>query len=130
MKWGIDPITMSMILAYLNSMPQKKSKTYEVQILAGIYSSRAHAHAATRGIRDLDIPPQDLQMVVELDSQQKEEAFMGAVAKAIRDGKIVGSVHNAARPASLMEVSSSAVGLSSHRSLGPLALMSTIKGKS
>ena len=97
-------MTMPGKLAYSHVMPEKISKTYEVQIIGGIFSSCGCDHAAMEDFQDLDIPQQNIQVVVKIDSKQTEEAYTRAVVRAIRNGNILVSVHNAAQPASIMEV--------------------------
>jgi hypothetical protein len=65
-------------------MPRTESKTYEVQIVAGIFSTREIDDKRKEGFPNLDIPRQNIQMVVKLDSKQAKEAFTGAVVEAIR----------------------------------------------
>jgi len=83
-------------------MPRTVSKTYEVQIVGGIFSTRENDDKRIEGFPNLDIPQQNIQVVVEIDSKQAKEAFTGAVVKAIRNGNILVAAHNVANPASII----------------------------
>jgi hypothetical protein len=86
-------------------MPRTESKTYEVQIVAGIFSTREIDDKRKEGFPNLDIPRQNIQMVVKLDSKQAKEAFTGAVVEAIRAGKIQVAAHNVTDPAFIIDAS-------------------------
>ena len=86
-------------------MSQTISKTYEVQIIGGIFSARKNNAETIDVFQDLDIPPQNIQVVVRLDSKQAKETYTGAVVKAIRNGNMLVAVHNVTNPASILEVS-------------------------
>ena len=88
-------------------MSQTISKTYEVQIIGGIFSTRENDDKTMGGFQDLDIPPQNIQVVVRIDSKRAKEAYSGAVVKAIRNGNILVAVHNVIKPAPILEVSDS-----------------------
>lgn len=88
-------------------MPQTISKTYEVQIMGGIFSTRENDDQATEGLQDLDIPRQNIQVVVKLASKQAKEAYADAVVRAIRNGNILVVVHNITNPTSILEAADS-----------------------
>jgi hypothetical protein len=88
-------------------MPQTISKTYEVQIIGGIFSTCENDDKTITGLQDLDIPPQNIQVVVRIDSKQAKEAYSGAVVKAIRNGNILVAVHNLTNSVPIFEVSDS-----------------------
>ena len=85
-------------------MPQTISKTYEVQIVGGIFSTRENDDKTIEGLQDLDIPRQNIQVVVKIDSEQAKEAYTDAVVKAIRNGNILVAVHNVTNPTSIIEL--------------------------
>ena len=85
-------------------MPQTINRTYEVEIIGGIFSSRENDDETAEGLRDLDIPRQHIQVVVKIDSEQAKEAYTSAVVKAIRNGNILVAVHDVAHPVSILEV--------------------------
>jgi hypothetical protein len=88
-------------------MPQTISKTYEVQIVGGIFSTRENDDKTIESLHDLDIPRQNIQVVVKIDSKQAKEAYADAVVRAIRNGNILVAVHNVTHPTSIIELADS-----------------------
>ena len=87
----------------LTPMPQTINKTYEVQIIGGIFSTRENDDQSMESFQDLDIPRQNIQVVVKIDSEMAEEAYTCAVLRAIRNGNILVAVHNITDAVSIIE---------------------------
>ncbi len=98
-------------------MPQTISKNSNTQIIGGTFSDRENADKALEAFRELGIPDQNLQVVVQLDDRQAAQAYTDALVgrgvsesqalfydQAVRQGKILVAVHNVVSPSPVIEV--------------------------
>jgi hypothetical protein len=98
-------------------MPETIAKTEDRQIIAGAFSNREDADRAIAAFRNLGIPDENLQIVVQLDEKQAENAYTDAMVgrgfaesqakfydKAIREGKTLVAVHNVIEPKPVIDV--------------------------
>ncbi len=98
-------------------MPETISKNNTTQIIGGTFSNRENADRAIQAFRELGIPEQNLQVVVQLDEKQADEAYTDALRgrgvsesqavfydKAIREGKTLVAVHNVIDPKPVIDV--------------------------
>ncbi len=98
-------------------MPQTIDKTYEGQIIGGIFSNQRDADNAIEAFEDLDISSEDIQVIVLLDGDQAEDAYTSEMLdrgfsesqalyydKAIRDGKVFVAVHEVTDPAPIIDI--------------------------
>jgi hypothetical protein len=88
-------------------MPETINRTNDLQIIAGVFSKREDSERAIAAFRDLGVPDQNIQVVVQLDEKQAKDAYTEAMVgrgfaesqaafydKAIREGKTLVAVHN------------------------------------
>ena len=98
-------------------MPQTIDKTFHGQIIGGIFSSREHADQAVKAFEDLDISPDNIQVLLQLDKEKAIEAYTDILKdrgfsasqaryydKAVREGKILVTVHEVTDPASVIDI--------------------------
>jgi hypothetical protein len=98
-------------------MPETLSNNNNSQIIGGTFSNRENADKAVQAFRELGIPEQNIQVVVQLNDRQANEAYTDALVgrgvsesqalfydKAIREGKILVAVHNVIQPTPVIEV--------------------------
>ncbi len=98
-------------------MPETISKTDNRQIIGGAFSNRENADDAINAFRELGVPEQDIQVVVQLTERQADDAYTDAMVgrgfaesqalfydKAIRNGKILVAVHNVVDPSPVINI--------------------------
>jgi len=98
-------------------MPETISKTEDRQIIAGVFSKREDAEQAIAAFLNLGINDQNIQVVVQLDEKQAEQAYTDAMVgrgfaesqaefydRAIREGKTLVAVHNVIEPKPVIDV--------------------------
>jgi hypothetical protein len=98
-------------------MAQTISKNNNTQIIGGTFSQRENADQALQAFRELGIPEQNLQVVVQLDDRQANRAYTDAMVgrgvaesqamfydQAVREGKILVAVHNVVEPKPVIDV--------------------------
>ncbi len=98
-------------------MPETISKNDHTQIIGGTFSQRQNADEAIEAFRALGIPEQNIQVVVQLDAQQAEDAYTDSLTgrgvsrsqavfydRAVREGKTLVAVHNVVQPAPVIEI--------------------------
>jgi len=98
-------------------MPQTINKTADLQIIAGVFSDRKKADEATVAFRELGVPAQDLQVILQPEKTRKvavdvdelherglSEAQARYYDKAIRAGKTFIAVHNVTDPTPVIEI--------------------------
>jgi hypothetical protein len=98
-------------------MPETISSTNNLQIIGGAFSQRENADKAIEAFRKLGVPEQNMQVVVQLNDQQADQAYSdalmaGGVAEsqavfydeAIRKGKTLVVIHNVINPAPVIDV--------------------------
>jgi hypothetical protein len=98
-------------------MPETISKNNDTQIIGGTFSNRQNADDAIEAFRELGIPEQNIQVVVQLDERQAADAYTNSLTgrgvaesqavfydRAVREGKTLVVVHNVVQPAPVIEV--------------------------
>jgi hypothetical protein len=99
-------------------MPETISKSNNnLQIIGGTFSNRENADRAIQAFRELGVPEQNIQVVIQLNESQADQAYTDALVgrgvsesqalfydKAIRDGKILVAIHNVTDPTRVIEV--------------------------
>jgi len=98
-------------------MPQTIDKTFHGQIIGGIFSNRENADQAVKAFEDLDVPSENIQVVVQLDEKQAVDAYMGILTdrgfsesqaryydKLVREGKILVTVDEVTDPAPIIDI--------------------------
>jgi len=87
------------------------------QIIAGVFSHGHNADVAIEAFRDVGVPEENIQVVVELTEDQAEDATKDALVgrgfaesqalfyeKAVQNGKFLVSVHDVTDPATIIEI--------------------------
>lgn len=98
-------------------MPQTIDKTFHGQIIGGIFSNRDNADKAVKAFEDLDIPSENIQVVVQLNGKQAVDAYTKILSargfsesqaryfdKLVREGKILVAVHELTDPAPVIDI--------------------------
>jgi len=98
-------------------MPETISKMGNRQIIGGVFSNRENADKAIATFRNHGVPEQDIQVIVELESDDGSDFYSSAMKKrgfaesqasfydkAIREGKIMVAVHNVINPDPIIEI--------------------------
>jgi hypothetical protein len=98
-------------------MPETISKVEDLQIIGGAFSNREDAERAIAAFRNLGVPDQNIQVVVQLDEAKADQAYTeGMVSRgfapkqaefydrAIREGKTLVAVHNVVQPKPIIDV--------------------------
>lgn len=98
-------------------MPETIAANNNTQIIGGTFSNRDNADKAVQAFRDLGVPEQNMQVVVQLNDRQAERAYSDALVqrgvaqsqavfydKAVRNGKILVVVHNVIDPITIIDV--------------------------
>jgi hypothetical protein len=98
-------------------MPQTIDKTFQGQIIGGIFSSRENADKAVKAFENLKISSENIQIVVQLDGKQTEDVSMDILSdrgfsesqaryydKAVSEGKILVAVHEVTNPAPIIDI--------------------------
>jgi hypothetical protein len=97
-------------------MPQTIDKTFHGQIIGGMFSDRKNADKAVEAFKELGVPDENIQVLLQLDSKQTEEVNSDILtergfadsqarfyAKALREGKILVVVYNVTEPADIID---------------------------
>lgn len=92
-------------------------KSYEGQIIGGLFSSRRTADEAIEALQELDISPDDIEEFVQLDEIQSKQPHLEILSnrgfsdgqsvyydKEIRNGKILVVVYDVADPGPVLDV--------------------------
>jgi hypothetical protein len=98
-------------------MPETISKVDDLQIIGGTFSNREDAERAIAAFRNLGVPDQNIQVIVQLDEDEAGQAYTeGMVSrgfaasqaefydKAIREGKTLVAVHNVVQPKPIIDI--------------------------
>ena len=98
-------------------MPETISKTDDRQIIGGAFSNRENAEQAIVAFRNLGVPDQNIQVVVQREQDQADAAYTDAMVgrgfsesqalyydKAIKEGKTLVAVHNVTDPTPIIEI--------------------------
>jgi hypothetical protein len=98
-------------------MPQTMDKTFNGQIIGGIFSNQEDADQAVEAFEDLDIAPDNIEIIVELDGKQTEDVYTDLLSdrgfsesqalyydKVIREGKFLVAVYEVTDPAPIIDI--------------------------
>ena len=98
-------------------MPETMSKVDDLQIIGGAFSNREDADRAIAAFRNLGVPDQNIQVVVQVDEaadragysdEMVSRGFTTAQAdyydRQIKEGKILVAVHNIVQPKPIIDV--------------------------
>jgi len=98
-------------------MTQTINKPSPSQIIGGIFSSRETADKAVKALEALNISPENIQEVVQLDGKQVEDTYTGILTgrgfsesqaryydECINEGKILVAVHDVTDPAPVIDI--------------------------
>ena len=98
-------------------MPQTIDKTFHGQIIGGIFSNREHADQAVKAFEDLEIPPENIQVLLQLNEEKAIDAYMHILSnrgfsesqacyydKLVREGKILVTVDEVIDPAPIIDI--------------------------
>ena len=73
-------------------MPETISATENTQIIGGTFSNRDNADRAVQAFRDLGVPEQNMQVVIQLTEKQAEKAYEKALTQR-GAGSVGGALH-------------------------------------
>jgi len=98
-------------------MPQTLIKTADGQIIGGTFSNRDNAEKAIAAFRELGIPEQDIQVIVQLNEKQAKKVYSDLLTdrgvaetqavyydKAIREGKTLVMIFEVTDPAPVIDI--------------------------
>jgi hypothetical protein len=98
-------------------MPKTIDKTFNGQIIGGIFSNEDNADKAVEAFEDLDISSDNIEVIVQLDDDQAEDVYTDMLSdrgfsesqtfyydKVIREGKILVVVYEVTDPASIIDI--------------------------
>ncbi len=98
-------------------MPETISRNNDTQIIGGAFSRRENADAAIEAFRELEIPEQNIQVVVQLDAAQAADVYTHSLTgrgvsesqalfydRAVRAGKTLVVIHNVVQPPPVIEI--------------------------
>jgi hypothetical protein len=98
-------------------MPKTIDKTYEGQIIGGIFSNEENAEKAMEAFEELDISSDDIEIFVQLEGDQAEDVYSDTLSdrgfseyqaiyygKAIREGKVLVVVSEVTDPDSIIDI--------------------------
>jgi hypothetical protein len=98
-------------------MPKTIDKTYEGQIIGGIFANEDNAEKAIEAFEELDISPDDIEIIVQLEGDQAEDVYTDILSdrgfseyqaiyygKVIREGKVLVVVSEVTDPAPVIDI--------------------------
>ncbi len=98
-------------------MPKTIDKTYDGQIIGGIFSNQDNADKAVEAFEDLDISPDNIEVVVQLNDKRAKDVYIDILSdrgfsesqaryydKVIREGKILVAVFGVTDPAPVIDI--------------------------
>ena len=98
-------------------MPKTIEKTYEGKIIGGIFANEDDADKAVEAFEDLDISPDDIEVIVQLEGEQDEDAYTDLLSErgfsesqaiyygeVIHAGKVLVIVSEVSDPAPIIDV--------------------------
>ena len=98
-------------------MPKTIEETYEGQIIGGIFSNEENAEKAMEAFEELDISPDDIEIIVQLEGDQNEDVYTDILSdrgfseyqaiyygKVIREGKVLVVVSEVTDPAPIIDI--------------------------
>ena len=98
-------------------MPKTINKTYEGQIIGGIFENEDNAAKAVEAFEELDFTSDDIEVFVQLDDDQDEDVYIDVLSdrgfsvfnanyydKEIREGKVLVVVYDVTDPAPVIDI--------------------------
>jgi hypothetical protein len=98
-------------------MPKTIDKTYEGQIIGGIFANEVNAEKAVEAFEELEISPDDIEIIVQLEGEQAKEVYIDILSdrgfsesqalyydKVIREGKVLVVVSEVTDPAPVIDI--------------------------
>ena len=98
-------------------MPKTIEKTYEGQIIGGIFANEDNAEKAVEAFEEMDISSDDIEIIVQLEGEQAEDVYTDILSdrgfsesqalyydKVIREGKVLVVVSEVTDPAPVIDV--------------------------
>jgi hypothetical protein len=98
-------------------MPKTIDKTYEGQIIGGIFANEDNAEKAIEAFEKIDISPDDIEIIVQLEGDQAEDVYTDILSdrgfsesqalyydKVIRAGKVLVVVSEVNDPAPVIDI--------------------------
>jgi len=77
-------------------MPKTIDKSYDGQIIGGIFANEDNAEKAVEAFEELDISPDDIEIIVQLEGDQSEDVYVDILSdrgfseyQAIYYGKVI-----------------------------------------
>jgi hypothetical protein len=98
-------------------MPKTIDKTYEGQIIGGIFANEANAEKAVEAFEEIGISSDDIEIIVQLEGKQAKEVYIDILSdrgfsesqalyydKVIREGKVLVVVSEVTDPVPVIDV--------------------------
>jgi hypothetical protein len=98
-------------------MPKTIDKTYEGQIIGGIFANEENAEKAVEAFEELDISSDDIEVIVQLEGDQAKDVYTDILSdrgfsesqalyydKVIREGKVLVVVSEVTDPAPVIDI--------------------------
>ena len=98
-------------------MPKTIDKTYEGQIIGGIFANEANAEKAVEAFEELEISSDDIEIIVQLEGVQAKEVYTDILSdrgfsdsqalyydKVIRAGKVLVVVSEVTDPSPVIDI--------------------------
>jgi len=98
-------------------MPKTIDKTYEGQIIGGIFANEDNAEKAVEAFEEIDISSDDIEIIVQLDGDQAEEVYTDLLSdrgfsesqaiyygEVIRAGKVLVVVSEVTDPTPVIDI--------------------------
>jgi len=98
-------------------MPKTIEKTYEGQIIGGIFANEDNAEKAVDAFEDMDISSDDIEIIVQLEGDQTEDVYVDLLSdrgfsesqatyygNEIRAGKVLVVVSEVTDPAPVIDI--------------------------
>jgi hypothetical protein len=98
-------------------MPKTIDKTYEGQIIGGIFANEDNAEKAVEAFEDMDISSDDIEVIVQLEGNQTKDVYTDLLSdrgfsesqavyydKVIRAGKVLVVVSEVTEPAEVIDI--------------------------
>jgi hypothetical protein len=98
-------------------MPKTIDKTYDGQIIGGIFANEDNAEKAVEAFEELEISPDDIEIIVQLEGDQPEDVYTDILSdrgfseyqaiyygKVIHEGKVLVVVSEVTDPAPVIDI--------------------------
>ena len=98
-------------------MPKTIEKTYEGQIIGGIFANEANAEKAVDAFEEMEISSDDIEIIVQLEGDQAEDVYTDLLSdrgfsesqaiyygEVIRSGKVLVVVSEVTDPAPVIDI--------------------------